>query len=399
MRRTIAAVALSLVLVVSAAACSDDSDDASPSTTAASAGSVAGGEDAPATGVLLGDDPRAEQIVDIVEQALPELDLRSVIFGVWIGDEEIVRGAIDAPTTQPLTPIDAKVRVGQPMEAMLATVMLQLGAEGKLDLDEPVQQYVPGLANADRITPRMLANSTGGTPDYVNDTDFNARVNADPFNGYTFDELLGYAQKNPPLFDPGTAWAYSHTEMVALVEVMEKATGQTLGELMATRIFEPLAMGDSAAYHNNAIEEPAYHAFTNSRGVYEDSTYWDPSWGLNGGMNASIADLGRWLRALNDGELLSDADATESLAPVTAGLGRLTDQRYFAYGSLVSGGWILGNPSLNGYMGFTAQHRDPSVTIAVWSTVANGNPGDSNASVTISTRIADVVSDEPIDMG
>lgn len=393
------AVALSLLLVASVAACSGDSEGASPSTTTASTGAVADGVDVPATGVLLSDDPRAEQIVGIVEQALPELDLRSVIFGVWVGDEEIVRGAIDAPTMQPLTPIDAKVRVGQPMEAMLATVMLQLGSEGKLELDEPVQQYVPELVNADRITPRMLANGTGGTPDFVNDAEFNARLNADPFVGYTFDELLDYAQKNPPLFEPGTAWAYSHTEIAALVEVMGKATGQTLSELMATRIFDPLDMSDSAAYQDNSIEPPAYQAFTNSRGVYEDSTAWDPSWGLNGGMNASIADLGRWLRALNDGELLSEADATESLAPVNAGLGRLTDQHYFAYGSLVSGGWILGNPSLNGYQGFTAQHRDPSVTVVVWSTVANGNPGDSNASITISQRIADVVSDEPINVG
>ena len=48
-------------------------------------------------------------------------------------------------------------------------------------------------------------------------------------------------------------------------------------------------------------------------------------------------------------------------APVTAGLGRMTDQRYFAYGSLVTGDWVIGNPSLNGYMGFTALQRDPSV--------------------------------------
>ncbi|MCQ8205896.1 beta-lactamase family protein, partial [Vibrio parahaemolyticus] len=81
--------------------------------------------------------------------------------------------------TQPLTPIDARVRVGQPMEAMLATVMLQLGEEGSLALDEPVEEFVPDLVNADRITPRMLANGMAGTPDYVNLDDFNARVEAD----------------------------------------------------------------------------------------------------------------------------------------------------------------------------------------------------------------------------
>jgi D-alanyl-D-alanine carboxypeptidase len=349
--------------------------------------------------VIASRDPRAQKITDVVTKALPELGLQSVVFGVWDGDKQIVKGAVDAPSVQPPTAVDARVRVGQPMEAMLGTVLLQLAHEGKVDLDAPVAKHVPDLVNADRITPRMLANSTGGTPDYVTDAAFLARVAANPFAGYTFDELLGYAQQRPPLFAPGTSFAYSHTEMAALVQVLTRASGRSLRDLMAARIFKPLKMRASVAHQNNAIEEPAFHAFTSQRGVYEDSTFWDPTWGFDGGMNASVGDLGKWLRALNRGSLLDPTDAKESLAPATAGLGNLTDTRYFAWGSLVSGGWILGNPSLNGYMGFTAQHRDPSVTIVVWSTGAPGNPEDANASQTISQRIAGIVSTEPIDLG
>jgi D-alanyl-D-alanine carboxypeptidase len=394
MKRAMSAMALCVLVGGSLAACSSDDNASVPSgstaTTAADGGT--------ATGIIASADPRSQEIVDLVDQALSELHLQSVAFGVWVGDQEIVRGAVDASSVQPPTAVDARVRVGQPMEAMLGTLLLQLSSEGLIGLDEPVAKYVPGLVNGDRITPRMLANSTGGTPDYVPDADFQARLLANPFAGYTFDELLGYAQQSPPLFEPGTQFAYSHTEMAALVEVLEAASGQSLEDLMATRIFEPLGMTQSAAHQNNAIDEPAFHAFTNMRGVYEDSTYWDPTWGFNGGMNASVADLGRWLRALNTGELLNEADAKESLAPVTAGLSSMTDQRYFAYGSLVTGGWIVGNPSLNGYQGFTAQHRDPSVTIVVWSTAAPANTEESNASVTISKRIAGVVSDESIDL-
>ena len=392
MRRV--ASALVLFLVVGAASACADGGSTSPPTASTAASATT--EAASATGVITSDDRRSQQIADLVAAAVPDLQLRSVVYGVWVGDREIVRGAVDAPSVQPPTAFDARVRVGQPMEAMLGTVLLQLGSEGKINLDEPVAKYVPNLVNGDRITARMLANSTGGTPDYVPDPVFQARVGANPFTGYTFDELLGYAQQKQPLFAPGTDWAYSHTEIAALVQVLEAASGQSLGDLMASRIFGPLGMTASTAQQNNAIEQPAFHAFTNQRGVYEDSTYWDPTWGFNGGMNASVADLGRWLRALNSGELLSPADAKESLAPVTAGLGKLTDERYFAYGSLVSGGWILGNPSLNGYQGFTAQHRDPSVTIVVWSTAAKANPEESNASQTISQRIAGLVSGDPI---
>ncbi len=386
--------AVSLLSFVAAAmsGCASDGNGAPPTAcTATAAGAFA-------TGVLTSDDPRSTRIAELVGNAVSELQLQSVVFGVWVGDREIVRGAIDAPSVQPQTAIDARVRVGQPMEAMLGTVLLQLGSEGMIDLDEPVAKYVPNLVNGDRITPRMLSNSTGGTPDYVPDPAFVARVSANPFSGYTFDELLGFAQQRPPLFEPGTSFAYSHTEMAALVQVLESASGQSLGDLLAARIFRPLGMAASAAHQNNAIEEPAFHAFTRQRGVYEDSTYWDPTWGMGGGMNASVDDLGRWLRALHRGELLNEADARESLAPVTAGLAGMTSERYFAYGSLVVGGWIVGNPSLNGYMGFTAQHRNPSVTIVVWSTAGPDNPEDSNASETITERIASILSDEPIDL-
>jgi len=390
-RLAIAFVLCVIIGAVMSAYGSDGNGSASPASTATSDGTVT-------TGFLSSNDPRAQPISDIVSKSLPELDLQSVVFGVWDGDQEIVRGAIDAPSVQPPTAVDARVRVGQPMEAMLSTVMLQLGSEGLLHLNDPVETYLPKLVNGARITPRMLANSTAGTPDYVSDPAFVARVSANPFAGYTFDELLRYAQANPPLFAPGTDFAYSHTEMAALVQVLEAASGQSLQDLMAARIFGPLGMTASAAHQNNAIEQPAFHAFTSQRGVFEDSTYWDPTWGFNGGMNASISDLGRWLRALNSGELLNAADAKESLAPVTAGLAKLTDQRYFAYGSLVSGGWILGNPSLNGYQGFTAQHRDPSLTIVVWSTGGPSNTEELNASQIISQRIAGIVSEEPINL-
>ena len=397
MHRPLRALGIFFIVAITAAACTVD-DAWTPTTVPSRAEVDADVESDVEPGIVVSDDPRGQEIAELVEAAVAELELQTVVFGVWDGDTELVRGAIDAPGAQPPTSIDAKFRVGQPLEAMLGTVLLQLGSEGVIDLDAPVEEYLPELVNSDRITPRMLINSTGGTPDYVTNENFIARVDANPFGGYTFEELLGFAQETPPLFEPGTSWAYSHTEMAAVVELLEVATGESFEDLMAERIFEPLGMHDSSARQDNAISEPMMRAFSASRGVYEETTFWDPTWGLNGGVNGSVADLGRWLRALNSGELLDPADAEESLSPVTAGLGSATEQRHFTYGSLVDGDWILGNPSLNGYMGFTAQQRDPSITIVVWSTVAMGNPETSNASVTISQRIAELLSDTPFDL-
>ena len=256
MRRA-AAVLTALLIMATVPACSGGDDE--PSATGATAN---GSPEAatPTTGVIASSDPRAQQITDVVTEALPELRLQSVVFGVWDGDRLIVKGAMDAPSVQPRTAVDARVRVGQPMEAMLGTVLLQLAAEGKVDLDEPVEEYVPDLVNADRITPRMLANSTGGTPDYVTEPDFLARVSVRSVHRLHLRRAAGLRPEEPAALRAGSSFAYSHTEMAALVQVLEQASGQSLEDLMAARIFRPLKMKASAAHQDNAIEEPVFHA-------------------------------------------------------------------------------------------------------------------------------------------
>ncbi len=343
--------------------------------------------------LVMSDDPRASEILTVVEDALEQSNLQTVAFGVWDGDTEVIRGAVDAPGPMVPTHADARVRVGQPMEAMLGTILLQLDQDGILTLDESVAQYLPDLVNGESITPRMLANSTSGTPDYIPNEAFQEAFYADPFQGWTAEDLLGYAQQSPPLFAPGEGWAYSHTNFALLGEVMEQASGQAVAELFESRIFEPLGMDTAKVDTTNAIGSPAFHAFTHERDVYEESTSWNPTWALNSGnMYASVSDVGRWLRALNSGELLGEPAFELQMAPNTAGLGPFDDQRYFTFGSMASDRWLAWNPSLQGYMGLAAQQRDPSVTIVVYSTSAADRTATDNASVAIATAISAIVS-------
>ena len=126
------------------------------------------------------------------------------------------------------------------------------------------------------------------------------RTLPNPFVEWSAEELLAYAQQSPTLFAPREGWAYSHTDITLLGKVLEEATGQSLAELLSSRIFEPLGMDDSGVYTTNEISTPMFHAYTSERGVYEESTYWNPTWVLHSAnMNATVADLGRWSRALN----------------------------------------------------------------------------------------------------
>jgi len=115
-----------------------------------------------------------------------------------------------------------------------------MNENGEVRLDDPVSKWLPDLAlpNADKVTLAMLADSTSGYPDYVpNDTFANAFL-GDPFKGFTPQELIDIGLSSPPLYKPGTAWNYAHTNYVILGEALASAGGKPLGDLLTERVIE-----------------------------------------------------------------------------------------------------------------------------------------------------------------
>jgi D-alanyl-D-alanine carboxypeptidase len=263
------------------------------------------------------------------------------------------------------------------MEPMLSTVLLQLDGEGILRQDEPIAKWLPDFPRADQITPRMLANGTSGISDYVTNPKFLKQFYANPIKGFTSAELLALANERPPLFTPGTNFAYAHSDLVVLGVVMEKATGQPLGELLQKRILDPLKMRDSTVMLTPQISAPFLHGYTNERGVFEDSSFWNPTAFLHSGnMNTTVADVATWIRALADGRLLSDEQHKAMLAPSTAGLGPLTKDKFFAYGVAHAGDWFFMNPAYGGYHGVV--YYDTRTKTLVIAYVTLGPTSDAN---------------------
>ncbi|WP_067846110.1 serine hydrolase domain-containing protein [Nocardia lijiangensis] len=347
------------------------------------------------------DDPVAVKVPDLVREKLGELGLSAAVFGVWRGDEELAAGALgESPLGVPANR-EMRLRVGQPMEPMLSTVLLQLHEAGVVNLDEPIAKWVPGFPRADKITPRMLANSTTGIADYVTDPEFLKRFYANPMHGWTAQEIFDLANARPPLFEPGASWAYAHSDLTLLGVVLEKATGKQLGELLEQRVFEPLGMGRSDVVLTPQIGEPILHGYTTERGVFEDSTFWNPTAFLHSGnMNATLADVARWVRALATGELLSDAMYDLQMSDSTAGLGPLTPQKYFAFGTGHIGTWLVMNPAFGGYNGLAIHEHDSKTTIVVYATLGPTANADTNNAVPIGEAIAKlIVPDRPLKLG
>lgn len=310
--------------------------------------------------------------------------LGSLVAEIRVDGEVVASTALgEAMAGEPVT-LDGTFRNGAVAITYVSTVMLRLAEEGVIDLDEPISRWLPDFPDADAITPRMLADMTAGVNDHVANTEFIDAVVADPFRSWTNDELLELSQSTPRLFEPGTNWDYSHSGYVLLAEVMEAASGSSLEELIDEYVLGPLDLEHTVADQTAAMPEPAIHAFTAERGVWEDSTSWNPSWTLPAGavQTSTIDDMAASFDAIvGRGELLDEDSYTQLIDPALVGFGapldgcrschELTEEWSYGLGTMLVGDWVIQTPLFGGYASTVATlpasraEDGRSVTIAV----------------------------------
>jgi D-alanyl-D-alanine carboxypeptidase len=327
----------------------------------------------------------AEEVEAAVESAMEKNDLKAVLVRVTQNGKEVatvVRG--ESMTGVPATE-DMHFRNGSVVFSYLATVLLQLVDEGEVELDDTIDTWLPDLPSSDRITLRMLANSTSGYIDYVPQDSFEDAIKKEPFAAWTDDELIKMVTDQPLLYEPGTNWSYSHGNWVILAKALTAITEKPVDQLIRERITEPLGLKGTQSYDTAEIPEPVLHAYSSFRGTYEDSTFWDPSWSTAKGavMITDIDDLVTSARAMGTGELVSSKSYEEQLAPTTVGLGVAPDNcpkvacsdfvkqqpsAYFGLGNVVLGGWVLQDPQFSGYGAVQAYLPSEDLAIAAAAT-------------------------------
>jgi D-alanyl-D-alanine carboxypeptidase len=237
----------------------------------------------------------------------------------WIrdgdGSQQAASGLADLRTGRPMR-ADLHFRAGSITKSLVATVVLQLVAEGRLSLDDTVQRRLPGiLPYADRITLRHLLNHTGGVPDdwaTVAQTLYGSRQGRP--RAWTPRELVALVADRPPRFPAGTAWSYSNAGYILLGLVVEAATGHRLGQELARRVFTPLGLRDSMLPGNAlGIPSPRSRGYSLPLGQHGqapsgpllDVTVQNPSWAwAAGALLSSLDDLTRFFQALLGGRLL-----------------------------------------------------------------------------------------------
>jgi CubicO group peptidase (beta-lactamase class C family) len=253
----------------------------------------------------------------------------------------------------------------------MTTLMLQLQDAGRLSVDDTVSKWLPSYPNAARVTLRMLASSTSGYWDYIQDNEpFLKDFHADVFRHWTDDELLGYAFRHPLACEPGACFHYGHTNFIVLGRILEQVTGQSITNLMQKRFLGPLRMRSTRISKLPAVPSPALHAYTTDRGLYEDSTLWSPSWGVGVGMvmTSTVSDMIKEIRAIGSSRLFSRSAMRQMLTPLSHGLPGDPPPLDFGLGINLANGWLFQNPQFNGNIGLLAYLRPRDIAIVVENT-------------------------------
>ncbi|MFD7153958.1 serine hydrolase domain-containing protein [Kribbella sp. NPDC059898] len=239
---------------------------------------------------------------------------------VWRGSS----GVAELGTSRPV-PAAGRFRAGSITKTFVSTVVLQLVAEGRMRLDDPVERWLPGVVpNGGNITVRQLLNHTSGLYDYKNTLAMppNAEFYTYQFRIWTAAEQIQRALAHPPVFDqPGSQFNYSNTNYLLLGEIIEKVTGQTYGEQVERRVIRPLGLhGTTMPGTSTYIRGAHLHGYVPKDGGLVDFTEMNPSlFGAGGELISTTRDLNRFFAALLGGRLLPARLLAEMKTPGTEG--------------------------------------------------------------------------------
>ncbi|MEO0512566.1 MAG: serine hydrolase domain-containing protein [Planctomycetota bacterium] len=283
-------------------------------------------------------------------------------------------GVVSLETAEPLT-LDHHFRIASLTKPFVATVLLQLADEGKVDLDDPVSEYLDGVPAGDRITLRVLAQHTSGLRNYIAIPAVKRAFAAEPERVWTEQELLERAFDFGPHFEPeDDGWLYSNTNYILLSQVIEKVDGRSLSESIQARVCRPLGLDDT--HYTVSLEMPSPFARGYQMGdsdgpnfwVGRGNTAWDVTdtsptmWHGAGAIVSTLADVTRFIEAVADGELVSEVSHAEQLA--WRDTGYPVDYRY-GLGVVNYMGMIGHSGNVPGYQVTASHDPDRDVTVVV----------------------------------
>lgn len=183
-----------------------------------------------------------------------------------------------------------------------AVAIAKLANDGHLSLDKTLADYFPDLArrieNSDKITLRMMVQHRSGIPNYTETKNYWI------YPKQNDKERLDLILDLPANFEPNADYEYSNTNYLLLSKLIEKVTGESRFLYIQENILDPLNLkntfGSIKEVNLDDVMSGYYVGYENDLKTVD-----------NGAMLATAEDLGKFIRALNDGSVFKDKKEQE----------------------------------------------------------------------------------------
>ena len=280
----------------------------------------------------------AEYVTALVRHEMKKRDVTGLSIAL-VDDQRVVWaegfGYADKAGTVPASP-ETVYRAGSISKLFTATAAMQLAERGKMDIDRPLGDYLPGFsirtrfADAAPVTPRSIMTHHSGLPsDYLKGM---WTRNPEPFTRVA-DHIKDEYAANPP----GTVFSYSNLGVTLLGDAIGKVAGRDFASHVRDEILLPLGMTRSS-FSPSADRTPlAAKGYRKGTEAEEPPLRDVPA----GGLNTSVLDLSRFVRMVlaggkaGDRQLVKPETLAEMLRPQNTDVPLDLDFR-------VGLGWMLG---------------------------------------------------------
>ena len=193
-------------------------------------------------------------------------------------------------------------------KSFTATVILKLQEEGRISLDDPLDKYVAGYPNGNRITIRQLLSHTSGIHNYTDDVDETdtALIN----HPLSRERVIAQIRDKPIDFKPGKGFSYNNSGYFLLGLVIEKALGKSYEEAVRKYILTPAGMIESGFDFlglPSTLKATGYQVWSETEittyNFYDSSYAWSA-----GALYSSGNDMIRWASAILKRNIISSED-------------------------------------------------------------------------------------------
>ncbi|MFY9551089.1 MAG: serine hydrolase domain-containing protein, partial [Thermoanaerobaculia bacterium] len=243
--------------------------------------------------------------------------------------------------------------IGSTSKQFTAFAIQLLARDGKLSLDDDIRRWVPEIPDyGKQVTIRHLLHHTGGLRDYIVLFELQG-VLVEDLTGDA-DVLEVMAAQKAPNFSPGEEHLYSNTGYFLLSVVVKRASGKSLRDFAAERIFGPLGMRHTQFndLHTRIIPNRATgYSKAEDGGFGIDMSDWEQTG--DGSVLTTVEDLQRWDQNFYE-PVVGDAKLIEAMQQT----GVLNSGKKLAYASALYLAAYRGLPTVShggSWAGYRAQ--------------------------------------------